>query len=860
MNAFETGSAGGASRESVRRNILEGTHKGLEGLKMQTDRTRTERDGRENANKAFVTSISGARERIVKGQCLEQLQKTMSGFPETSDWARWLRGLERLATPSDSTMEERITTRPNPVAILRYISQVEPEINREKFSLVGTARAPADEVLAVFRSFRRAIGELHPDAITGNPYAWAGNPDVDRRAANLARTAFFVVTATGALVTGIAAMFSDNPNWKLPAVWALFALLAAGAGDITGSRNDRLGRQIGFLTRPDGSWSKLQQKYDLTGPTWAQFARSLMIEHRDDAALVQARKPRVTLTAEEQDAIVALAPVAIQAKVRLMLQSRAGNRGRHSDFRTFLGLLDRARTEETQDLVTIFIQDGSTAQSVQNMLPAGVPRRTVSAVPEEFPVIAPASGSTVLPDAPVPTSTTVTAPTLTTDPSVIRGGPVTAAERKDVIASLSLMSDTAIGLRSLSDRLRADKDIVLFAVGRAGHALEFASDALKDDIDVVRAALRTARPFAFVSPRLKRDPSIIILLAGVVDRASEIPVEFRNDRQIVLILLRRLKVQLNEIPEAFRNDKAVVLIAVQASGDALQFASLPLKADRDVVLAAVRSFGPSLQYASEALRDDADIVRFAIATSAAAFEFASLRLRGDAVIARQAIESLPGNLRFASGEIPDDRTIVESALRRDAQMLQYASTRLRNDSALVIGAVERDGLLLQFASDTLRDDFIAVSAAIRSPADTVQVFLLASATIRDNEDIILTAIRKDDRIYLSLSEARKNDRALVLRMIDYSLNGGVLQYLPDALKRDEEIVLTAVRGHAQAMQYASDTLRGNKAFVLRALAVNTNILPFILPTLLNDADVIRTALSLNPRALEQLPADVQARC
>lgn len=333
---------------------------------MQTERTRTQQESREVAHKAFLDSIAAARKRIVDGRCLEQLQKTLADLPDP--WKGWLRRLETLATPSDdSTTPERLRTRPNPIAILRYINASEPRVESEAAALraSGEAQRARAEVIAVFSAFRNAIGTLPQEAIVSDPFAWAHNPDVAARGGHLLRVGVFVVAAAGAIATGIVALLTkENPNWKVPAIWLLFAGLAAGWGDITGSRNDRLGRQVGFLTRPSGSWENLQNTYGLRGPAWTQFARTVMQDERGNATLARVRRFRTTLTEDEQKTIVALAPAGIHKQVWAMLGSGSGQ-GAHRDFRAFLGLLDRARTEEAQDLVITFVDSGADWQSVE---------------------------------------------------------------------------------------------------------------------------------------------------------------------------------------------------------------------------------------------------------------------------------------------------------------------------------------------------------------------------------------------------------------------------------------------------------------------------------------------------------------
>ncbi len=376
MPTFESGVPARPSRESIRRDFLEKERAQLEGLKIQTERTRTQQESRENAHKAFLDSISAARKRIVDRGCLEQLQKTRDGLPDP--WKRWLTRLESLATPSgDSTTPERLPTRPSPIAILRYIYDAQPQVEREAANIgLPPALEAAQKIKDVFTAFQNAIGTLPSEAIVSDPFAWAHNPDIAERSGHLVRVGVFVLAAASFVATSIIALLTkENPNWKLPAIWLLFAGLAAGWGDITGSRNDRLGRQVGFLTSPNGSWENLQSTYGLRGPAWAQFARTLMQDERGNAAIARVRRSRTTLTEEEQNTIVALAPTEIHKQVRAMLASGTGQ-GAHRDFRGFLGLLGRARTEEAQNLVTVFMQEGATVQSVDALFNSTAPART----------------------------------------------------------------------------------------------------------------------------------------------------------------------------------------------------------------------------------------------------------------------------------------------------------------------------------------------------------------------------------------------------------------------------------------------------------------------------------------------------
>ena len=107
-----------------------------------------------------------------------------------------------------------------------------------------------------------------------------------------------------------------------------------------------------------------------------------------------------------------------------------------------------------------------------------------------------------------------------------------------------------------SERLRDDKDVVMAAVQQNGMALYFASERLRDDKDVVMAAVHQIGTALY----------------------------FASDE--------------------LRNDKDVVLKAVQQNGMTLRYASERLRGDKDVVMAAVHQYEWALIYASKELRDD----------------------------------------------------------------------------------------------------------------------------------------------------------------------------------------------------------------------------------------------------------------
>lgn len=96
-------------------------------------------------------------------------------------------------------------------------------------------------------------------------------------------------------------------------------------------------------------------------------------------------------------------------------------------------------------------------------------------------------------------------------------------------------------------------------------------------------------------------------------------------------VLKKVKLdgQLSEVPIDFRKDKEVVLLAVKQNGYALYYADTKLKKDKEIVPAAVKKDGGSLQYADEKLRKDKKVVLEAVKKDGYALEYADEKLKKD---------------------------------------------------------------------------------------------------------------------------------------------------------------------------------------------------------------------------------------
>jgi hypothetical protein len=160
---------------------------------------------------------------------------------------------------------------------------------------------------------------------------------------------------------------------------------------------------------------------------------------------------------------------------------------------------------------------------------------------------------------------------------------------------------------------------------------------------------------------------------------QNLPLEMRNDREVVLAAVTENGLALGYTSNELRDDREVVLAAVTRNGFALKHASNELRDDREVVLAAVTGNGSVLQHASNQLRDDREVVLAAVTSVGPALLWASDRLKDDKEVVTAAIRTDGSSLFFASDRLKDNKEVVLVAVRETQNAFLHASKRLKND-------------------------------------------------------------------------------------------------------------------------------------------------------------------------------------
>lgn len=377
------------------------------------------------------------------------------------------------------------------------------------------------------------------------------------------------------------------------------------------------------------------------------------------------------------------------------------------------------------------------------------------------------------------------------------------------------------------EKFKDDKDVILASAKVDPDLLQYASEEIKKDREIILEAIKTNLEKAY----------------------KYIPKECHSDRDFALSAIKSAAIcitnhdlinsfnQFSKYLEDYNDDKEIVMEFVKTKGDKLKYVSDRLKDDKDVVMAAVEQDGFAIKYASEKLKNDKEIILIASKTfSVLQFVCEDLqndrnfvlqvvrnghnlgikdKFKKDRDIVLAAVKNEGFNILDAAEELRDDKEIMITAILnaptdKTTFILSLASDRLKDDKDVVMTAVRREGSSLEFASERLRDNKELVSIAIKNGLEVLQY---ASDRLRDDEDIVLLAIETDSKDIVEY----------------YCLNNMSFDYASKRLKDDREFILKIIKINPCALEHASERLKDDKAILEEAakeLAIRPNLLQY----------------------------------
>ncbi|CAJ1953971.1 unnamed protein product [Cylindrotheca closterium] len=380
---------------------------------------------------------------------------------------------------------------------------------------------------------------------------------------------------------------------------------------------------------------------------------------------------------------------------------------------------------------------------------------------------------------------------------------------RDILIARVSRQDFAKSVNGDSDlfvppKLRNDKALVLEIVKHCPNAIEFVSNELKDDGDILRAILNRSK-----------------LPAHFLQHFSE---TLRSDADVMLEVLSHPNNGLSSMAycsSVLRNDKSFFLSAVafgnhQADGQVLRFASQRLKDDPEVVLHCVRQSGMNLKHASYDLRRDQEIVSEASKQDPASFRYClpgivKQTLLEHSEFAKKVVQHLPlSGVKHCLELYECDEEVVLFALRNPCVEWCMIPDHFRKQLDFVAKAVHlSNGSIWEDLPMETKCNFPVALALVTSPSTS--------------EDLAMAAFA----ICPELFSSHKAMMCFIANHGGGDLLPMVLDSFPLSIRSDKELMMKAIKKDVSIWEHCSDELKVDRDIALAALEGSPNVLFFI---------------------------------
>ena len=242
-------------------------------------------------------------------------------------------------------------------------------------------------------------------------------------------------------------------------------------------------------------------------------------------------------------------------------------------------------------------------------------------------------------------------------------------------------------LKYFNDEIKDNKSIVMKLVAKNVNNLEFVSERLYDDKEVLLTGLKCfSESHKYIGSSLSIKDIILKLITE--DFLCEIyeylhPI-FKSDEDIAIAAIGQDSYLLKYSPDEIKDNYNVVLAGVSDYSYGFEFASERLRSNKQLAIIAIQhceyQYTRALEYLSEELRDDEDVVLNYI-EHAKWYELDEIsdRLKDDKNFALKAVFINGSVLEFLSDRLRDDRDVVIDAVKSCSESIQYASHRLRTN-------------------------------------------------------------------------------------------------------------------------------------------------------------------------------------
>ncbi|KAG2382351.1 hypothetical protein C9374_005553 [Naegleria lovaniensis] len=421
--------------------------------------------------------------------------------------------------------------------------------------------------------------------------------------------------------------------------------------------------------------------------------------------------------------------------------------------------------------------------------------------------------------------------------------------KQDLEIAFSASLSSYIVVSSLPKEVNHNKEFLLKLIEQNPNCYYYIPEELKKDHDISRMAI-------------SKDPSMLRIASEWCDRemvkqAIErdgmalrgMPYSYRNDRELGCIAVKNNPKALLLLSTELQNDRELVKMAVQQNGEILwSLIETTYKLDKEIALLALNNT-KSAWNLDESLLNDKDIAMHYLKLGHWFMRIKSPSLRKDKDIILQAVKySSPKVYLELDNDMKRDHEICMQVVKDLGCLLSEMPYEIQNDFEIVFQAVTTNPFALKYASKELRANRNVVLQAFSKALRCCQPDYLPKQAI-SLEEYVENA--QQQRLYQNcvfgyISEELKHDLEIILKALEFQDETAALIPHEALIHNDYEVVKTALQKNGAVLEHLPLFIRNDKEFVLLAVRQCGSAMRYASQELKNDMELLNAVVKSSP--------------
>jgi len=405
-------------------------------------------------------------------------------------------------------------------------------------------------------------------------------------------------------------------------------------------------------------------------------------------------------------------------------------------------------------------------------------------------------------------------------------------------------------LKYFSKDVCNNREIVLSAVKKHGRDLEYASDILKNDREVVLAAIKSSdmkdRQYfssvaRFISPLLLNDFEIARFAVNCSGTDLQyFSQEIKKEKDIVRIAVKADKRALEFSDKILLSDKGFILSLPELSFDPAGckhgiyfYLADNLKKDRDIVMKAISKDIEIYHDLPKIIKED-------------------LLIFSEALKANSTIQNHHKLAKNAPKNIFEDLSTCKKIISKNISYLKYLPKSMQQNKSIKSFLTKLESKnYTEFDGDDL---IIFLQYYLGWKPGLGYVFLdeeMTQKVLRKIKTVegAITLLRKSPKLFQFLDEKLKADKAVQLAILEIDLLqnniGSNIQYVSKEILRDRVYVENLLSKNGLLMEYLPLDLKNDKRLAEIAIKQNSASFEYLSKELQDDDTIINQAILLS---------------